>query len=68
MDEYQQAKLRLECLQLVQGLMIARHAPTYSIVNDAKEYWEFVRGPVEQAYPAGSLQTPGTVDADFIPF
>ena len=56
MDEYQRAKLRMECLQLAHAEAMRPGNTVYSIVDEAAKYWQFTRGLLETALPA-ALQT-----------
>jgi hypothetical protein len=45
MEEYEAAKLRMQCLELAQQISIATCAGSYQIMGDAEKYWKFVCGP-----------------------
>jgi hypothetical protein len=61
MEEYEAAKLRMQCLELAERAAIATASGFYSVVSDANKYWNFVKGEKEQ--------TPAAVKSgDEIPF
>lgn len=49
MEEYESAKLRMQCLELAKAVALSSASGMYhsSIVSDAKKYWKFVEGTAE---------------------
>jgi hypothetical protein len=44
MEDYEAAKLRMQCLELAHSSAIATASGFYSVVADAEKYWVFVQG------------------------
>jgi hypothetical protein len=44
MEEYEAAKLRMQCLELAKTIALSSCSGFHSIVTDAEKYWKFVSG------------------------
>jgi hypothetical protein len=60
MDTYEEAKLRMQCLELAERVAIASCSGFYSIVTDSEKYWTFVKGELKTGVAAA--------ESDDIPF
>jgi uncharacterized linocin/CFP29 family protein len=51
MEDYESAKLRMACLDLAKQVALASCSGSYSIVVEAKNYWNFVKGESKTGVP-----------------
>lgn len=49
MEEYESARLRMQCLELAKAVALSSATGLYgsSLVTEAEKYWKFVEGTVE---------------------
>jgi hypothetical protein len=63
MDAFEAARLRMQCLELAARVAGASASGFYSVISDAKKYWEFV-----ESHPTGVAPAKPSDADDDIPF
>jgi hypothetical protein len=58
MEDYEAAKLRMQCLQLAHASSMIPGSSIYSIVDEAKKYWAFVNDFEEAVTAARTSDNP----------